>query len=76
IQYRLEFTVDDISTYGLAEIMQANGVFVVMTDDIDLVNDTTRWVASRGGDIVEMRTIVPSLEDIFLSIMGVELFAD
>ncbi|WP_406656142.1 ABC transporter ATP-binding protein [Methanolobus sp. ZRKC2] len=76
IQYRLEFRVDNLAGYGLAEVKQVNGDYVIVTDDIDIVNNTTKWVAARGGDIVEMRTIVPSLEDIFLSIMGIELFAD
>lgn len=76
IQYRLEFKVGDISDYKLAETSHVDGAFVITTDDINVVNDTTKWVASRGGDIVEMRTIVPSLEDIFLSIMGVELFVE
>ncbi|MDW7731353.1 MAG: ABC transporter ATP-binding protein [Methanolobus sp.] len=76
IQYRLEFRVDNIGDYQLAETTQADGAFVIITDDINVVNDTTKWVASQGGDIVEMRTIVPSLEDVFLSIMGIELFVD
>jgi ABC-2 type transport system ATP-binding protein len=36
------------------------------------LNHTTRWVASRGGDIIEMRTIELSLEEIFLELMGIE----
>ncbi|TGC08180.1 ABC transporter ATP-binding protein [Methanolobus halotolerans] len=76
IQYRLEFRVDSTEEYDLADIKQLNGGYVIVTDDINVVNNTTKWVASRGGDIVEMRTIVPSLEDIFLSIMGIELFVD
>lgn len=74
IQYRLEFKVGDIGDYDLADVKQVDDAYVIITDDMDVVNNTTKWVASGGGDIVEMRTIVPSLEDIFLSIMGVQLF--
>lgn len=76
IQYRLEFTVDGIEEYSVSEVKTVDGNYVVTTNDIDVVNQTTKWVASRGGDIVEMRTIVPSLEEIFLELMGVELFVD
>ncbi len=76
IQYRLEFKVDAIDEYVVSEVKTVDGNYVVTTSDIDVVNQTTKWVASRGGDIVEMRTIVPSLEEIFLELMGVELFVD
>ncbi len=76
IQYRLEFRVDNIDDYGLAELKKTDGGYVVITHDISIINNTTKWVASKGGDIVEMRTIVPSLEEIFLELMGVELFVD
>ncbi|WMW21847.1 ABC transporter ATP-binding protein [Methanolobus mangrovi] len=76
IQYRLEFKVDDVEEYVISEIKTVDDNYVVTTNDIDVVNQTTKWVASRGGDIVEMRTIVPSLEEIFLELMGVELFVD
>jgi len=76
IQYRLEFRVDNLDDYGLAELKKTDGGYVVITHDISIINNTTKWVASKGGDIVEMRTIVPSLEDIFLELMGVELFVD
>jgi len=76
IQYRLEFKVDDVEEYVISEVRNVDDNYVVTTNDIDVVNQTTKWVASKGGDIVEMRTIVPSLEEIFLEIMGVELFVD
>ena len=76
IQYRLEFKVGSIADYSISEFKEADGSYVVVTQDIDVVNRTTKWVAQKGGDIVEMRTIVPSLEDIFLELMGVELFVD
>lgn len=77
IQYRLEFKVDDVTDYTISEVIkEVDGSYVVITNDIDVVNQTTKWVASKGGDIVEMRTIVPSLEEIFLELMGVELFVD
>ena len=76
IQYRLEFKVDGIEEYTISELKRVNDNYVVKTSDINVVNQTTKWVASRAGDIVEMRTIVPSLEEIFLEIMGVELFVD
>ncbi|WP_406670748.1 ABC transporter ATP-binding protein [Methanolobus sp. ZRKC4] len=76
IQYRLEFKVDGIEEYSISETKIVDDNYVVTTSDIDIVNNTTKWVAARGGDIVEMRTIVPSLEEIFLELMGVELFID
>ncbi|WP_319508834.1 ABC transporter ATP-binding protein [uncultured Methanolobus sp.] len=76
IQYRLEFKVDDVEEYVISEVNNVDDNYVVTTNDIDVVNQTTKWVASKGGDIVEMRTIVPSLEEIFLELMGVELFVD
>ncbi len=76
VQYRLEFRVEGIEGYDISEMKAAGDNYVVVTSDIDVVNRTTKWVASEGGDIVEMRTIVPSLEEIFLELMGVELFVD
>jgi ABC-2 type transport system ATP-binding protein len=76
IQYRLEFRVDSIDDYDLAQLKKTDEGYVVITHDISIINNTTKWVASKGGDIVEMRTIVPSLEEIFLELMGVELFVD
>ncbi len=76
IQYRLEFKVDNIGEYNMADVRDVDGAHVIITTDIDVVNQTTKWVASRGGDIVEMRTIVPSLEEIFLELMDIELFVD
>ncbi len=76
IQYRLEFKVDNIGEYTIADVRDVDGAHVIITTDIDVVNQTTKWVASRGGDIVEMRTIVPSLEEIFLELMDIELFVD
>ncbi len=76
IQYRLVFRVDSIDDYDLAALKKVNDDHIVITHDINIVNNTTKWVASKGGDIVEMRTIVPSLEEIFLELMGVELFVD
>ncbi|MDY0385859.1 MAG: ABC transporter ATP-binding protein [Methanolobus sp.] len=76
IQYRLEFKVDSIEEYAISELKMVNDNYVATTSDINVINQTTKWVASRGGDIVEMRTIVPSLEEIFLELMGVELFVD
>ncbi|MDG6243132.1 MAG: ABC transporter ATP-binding protein [Methanolobus sp.] len=76
IQYRLEFRVDGIEEYTISDVKFSDGNYVIITNDIDVLNQTTKWVASKGGDIVEMRTIVPSLEVIFLELMGVELFVD
>ena len=76
IQYRLEFKVDSIGEYTITDVREVDGNYVVITNDIDVVNRTTKWVAVENGDIVEMRTIVPSLEEIFLELMDVELFVD
>ena len=75
-QYRLEFKVESINNYNIADLKEVNGDYVLVTHDIDVINKTSKWVASEGGDIVEMRTIVPSLEEIFLELMGVEMLVD
>lgn len=70
--YLVEFMVDDVSDFTGADIEEADGHYVISTDDIDVVNVATKWVVSKGGDIIEMRTIEPTLEDIFLELMGFE----
>ncbi|MBN2488989.1 MAG: ABC transporter ATP-binding protein [Methanosarcinaceae archaeon] len=70
--YCVEFRVDDLSGFTAAKIEMKNEHYLVTTDDINVVNHTTKWVASRGGDIIEMRTIELSLEEIFLELMGIE----
>ena len=51
IQYRLEFRVDNIDDYSLAELKKTDDGYVVITHDISIINNTTKWVASKGGDI-------------------------
>ncbi|MEA1984858.1 MAG: ABC transporter ATP-binding protein [Euryarchaeota archaeon] len=72
ISYRVTFAVDDITGIGSLDIKEDNGHYLVRTEHIDDVNHITRWVASKGGDILELRTIEPSLEDIFIELMKEE----
>jgi hypothetical protein len=46
---------------------------VLLTADISVVNDITGRVATNGGRIIEMRTLEPALEEVFLELMGVDL---
>ena len=70
ILYRITFLVDDVSDFTITEVEKNNGQYVVTADDIDIVNLTTAWVASRGGEIIDIKTIEMSLEEIFLELMG------
>lgn len=76
VQYKLEFRINDICGYDLAELTKNDDQYSILTHDINIINNTTKWVATHGGDLVGMHTLVPSLEDIFLELMGVEMFVD
>ena len=70
--YRVKFIVDDATGFTAAKIEKIDEYYLVTADDISVVNLTTAWVASKGGEIVELRTIELSLEEIFLELMGVD----
>jgi ABC-2 type transport system ATP-binding protein len=70
--YRVKFIVDDADGFTAAKIEKIDEYYLVTADDISVVNLTTAWVASKGGEIVELRTIELSLEEIFLELMEVD----
>lgn len=70
--YRVKFIVDDADGFTAAKIEKIDEYYLVTADDISVVNLTTAWVTSKGGEIVELRTIELSLEEIFLELMEVD----
>jgi hypothetical protein len=52
------------------EAVRKNGNFIAGTNDLDEFNRITGWVAKNNGKIVNIRTIEPSLEEIFLKLMA------
>nr|WP_321419963.1 ABC transporter ATP-binding protein [uncultured Methanomethylovorans sp.] len=73
VLYRLEFMIEDIADLYVEGVKRLEDRFVLVTADISVVNDITGRVATNGGRIIEMRTIEPALEEVFLELMGVDL---
>lgn len=69
--YQVKFVVDDVSGLAAAMIEKKDGYYLVVTEDIEVVNSTAKWVASREGEIVEMKTVELSLEEIFIELMEI-----
>jgi ABC-2 type transport system ATP-binding protein len=73
VLYRLEFMVEDLADICIGGVKRLEDRFVLLTEDMAAVNDITSRVATNGGRIIEMRTIEPALEEVFLGLMGVDL---
>lgn len=73
VLYRLEFMVEDLTDICTEGVKRLEDRFVLVTEDMNSVNDITGRVAANGGRIIEMRTIEPALEEVFLELMGVDL---
>lgn len=73
VLYRLEFMVEDLADLCIEGVKRLEDRFVLLTEDMAVVNDITSRVATNGGRIIEMRTIEPALEEVFLGLMGVDL---
>lgn len=73
VLYRLEFMVEDLADICIEGVKRLEDRFVLLTEDMAAVNDITGRVATNGGRIIEMRTIEPALEEVFLGLMGVDL---
>ncbi len=73
VLYRLEFMIEDIADLYVEGVKRLEDRFVLLTADISVVNDITGRVATNGGRIIEMRTLEPALEEVFLELMGVDL---
>lgn len=66
IEYSIEFNVRD--NFDFAAVKN-NGNFLARTNNIDEFNRITGWVAKHNGQIVNLKTVETSLEDIFLKLM-------
>lgn len=73
VLYRLEFMVEDLTDICIEGVKRLEDRFVLVTEDMNSVNGITGRVAANGGRIIEMRTIEPALEEVFLELMGVDL---
>lgn len=73
VLYRLEFMIEDIADLYVEGVKLLEDRYVLVTADMAIVNDITGRVATNGGRIIEMRTIEPALEEVFLELMGVDL---
>lgn len=73
VLYRLEFMIEDIADLYVEGVKRLEDRFVLLTADISVVNDITGRVATNGGRIIEMRTLEPALEEVFLELMGVDI---
>ncbi len=73
VLYRLEFMVEDLADLCIEGVKRLEDRFVLVTADMGAVNEITGRVVTNGGRIIEMRTIEPALEEVFLELMGVDL---
>jgi ABC-2 type transport system ATP-binding protein len=73
ILYRLEFIVDDHADLCIEGVKRLQDRFVLVTADMGTVNEITGRVVRKRGRIIEMRTMEPALEEVFLGLMGVDL---
>ncbi len=67
IEYVMEFGADEEPDF---EYVRKNGHFMAQTNDIEEFNWITGWVAKHNGKIIDIKTVEPSLEEIFLKLMG------
>ncbi len=67
VEYVLEFGVDEEPDF---EYVRKNGHFMARTNDLEEFNRITGWAGKHGGKIFDIKTVEPSLEEIFLKLMG------
>ena len=67
IRYSIDFSVKDAFDF---KAIRNNGFFIAQTDDLDEFNMITSWIVKHDGKIIDIKTIEPSLEEIFLKLMG------
>ncbi len=73
VLYRLEFMLEDVAGICIENMERLEDRFVLATTDMNAVNEITGHIAANGGRIIEMNTIEPSLEEVFLELMGTDL---
>lgn len=66
IEYSIEFSAKDDFDFAA---VRNKGNFLAKTNNIDEFNRITGWVANHNGQIINLRTVETSLEDIFLKLM-------
>jgi ABC-2 type transport system ATP-binding protein len=64
IEYRVFTTVD------LPDSVPKNGAYVTVVEDMDAVESVREAAVERGGEVTDIRTNEPSLEEIFLDVTG------
>jgi ABC-2 type transport system ATP-binding protein len=67
VEYVVEFSVDERVDF---EAVQKNGHLMARTNDLEEFNRLTGWVMKHNGKIIDIKTVEPSLEEIFLKLMG------
>lgn len=67
IEYIIEFSASEAFDFDATE---NNGNFTARTNDIEELNRIMGWVAGHNGRIIGVKTAEPSLEEIFLRLMG------
>lgn len=67
IEYSIEFRAKDDFDFAA---VKNNGNFLAKTNNIDEFNRITGWVAKHNGQIINLKTVETSLEDIFLKLMN------
>lgn len=67
VEYMIEFSVDERVDF---EAVRKNGNYMARTNDLEEFNRITAWVTKHNGKIVDIKTVEPSLEEIFLKLMG------
>ena len=67
IEYSIEFRTKDDFDF---DAVKNNGNFLAKTNNIDEFNRITEWVAKHNGQIINLKTVETSLEDIFLKLMS------
>ncbi|WP_259135373.1 ABC transporter ATP-binding protein [Methanosalsum natronophilum] len=72
--YRLEFVLDNNKDAEIQlkqeNIFWRDDRYVLLTENIETVNSVTKKIITSGGKILEMSTVEPTLEDIFLRIVS------
>ncbi|HMB45246.1 MAG TPA: ABC transporter ATP-binding protein [Candidatus Methanoperedens sp.] len=67
IEYSIEFRAKNDFDFAA---VKNNGNFLAKTNNIDEFNRITGWVAKHNGQIINLKTVETSLEDIFLKLMN------
>ncbi len=67
VQYVIEFSAEEEFDF---EAVKKNGHFRALTNNIEEFNRIMGWVGKHNGRVIDVKTVEPSLEEIFLKLMG------